>query len=535
MALDRVEEIKTELQCLGVRVSSRAVRSHRIRKGGAGPAEGITVVLNGSPASVPFSSDFVADSPYLLAHSGKQLTLHRGESPLGGVRVSLQPEPAFHREQTREGTPFWKIALLHGSDCLASTVLQSCTYWGTGQGCRFCGIGLSLKAGKTVLRKEPEELARVALAAKQEGVRHVTLTSGSTVSRSVEGQLFEDSSRAIAEATGLPVHVQLMPPFSKERLEGLREAGVTSLGVHLESFDVPLLRTLAPCKASLPLEAYQQVWQDGVEVFGPGQVSSYLLMGLGETQQSLLEGCERLAGLGVYPYLVPFRPIPGTMLASRKTMDPEQAKDIYRQAALILEEHRLHWTSVKAGCVRCRGCSALPDYQDALARQSKARPRYEEIVWEVIRSGPFLESAYAIRREVFVEEQGLFRDTDRDGWEKDSIHIVARRGMQCLGTVRITPLGDCNWLGSRLAVKKTWRGRLGFRLVRKAEEEVIKRGARRFVAYIQLSRVDFFTQCGWRCVDRIPDYHGKPHMLMTAAGPLWKEEKASLHSAGHAP
>lgn len=533
MALDRVEEIKAEIQCLGVRVCSSEDLCRRIRKGGAGPAEGITVLVNGSPASVPFSSRFVSDSPFLLARKGGRWVLHHRETRLDSVRVSFLPEPLFYREQTPEGIPFRKIALFHGSDCLASTVLQTCTYWGTGQGCRFCGIGLSWKTGTTVLQKEAGQLARVALAAKQEGVRHVTLTSGSTGDRMLEEQLFRDSSRAITEATGLPVHVQLMPPFSRAQLERLRDAGVASLGIHRESFDNGLLSSIAPCKASIPLDAFLQAWRDGVEVFGRGQVSSYLLMGLGETEQSLKEGCSRLADLGVYPFLVPFRPIPGTTLAFRKPMDPQAAKEIYWQAALILEEHELHWSSVKAGCVRCRGCSALPDFQNALDRQRRSQAQNGKIAWEVFRSGPYLASAYAIRHEVFVEEQGLFQETDRDGWEEDSIHIVARMDNRCLGTVRMTPLGDSNWLGSRLAVKKNHRGRLGFRLVRKAEEEVIKRGAKRFVAYIQLSRVDFFTQCGWRCVSEVPDYHGKPHMLMMAAGPLWKKINTDSPGAGN--
>jgi len=522
--VNRVEEIKTELQCLGVRRKGNSAADPvvRLRTGGAGPAEGITLLLNGSPASVPFASDFVSDSPYGLVRDNDCWALVRGGERLR-IRVVPLAEASFYRSRTEDGVAFEKIALLHGADCLASTVLQSCSYWGTPLGCRFCGIGLSWKAGKTVLKKRPRDLASVAMAAREQGVRHVTLTAGATEGRGLEWGLCLEASRAIAEASGLPVHVQLMPPVPRGRLDKLRAAGVQSIGIHLETWDPDLLRRVAPCKARLPRRMYLDSWLAAVEVFGRGQVESFLLMGLGESEQSLLDGCGELASLGVYPYLVPFRPIPGTSLATRKPPNPETAKGIYRRAARILEGAGLDWAASRAGCVRCRGCSALPDYQDALAR-GRSRPVVpDRLAWEVVRAGPFAEASFAIRHEIFVEEQGFFEHTDLDGLDADSFHIVVRQGSRCLGTVRITPLGGDLWLGSRLGVRQGYRGSLGARLVEKAEAEVLRRGGKRFTAYIQKPRVGFFRGCGWRALEEIADYHGRPHTLMAAAGPLWTE------------
>ena len=520
MALVRIEELKTELQSLGVRILAPAGEACRVREGGAGPAEGTTLVLGGSPASVPAFSDFVSESPFHLEQVQDHWGLFRGDERIH-LPVTLPPEPPFYRKSTAEGVPYRKIALMHGVDCLASTVLQACSYWGTRSACRFCGVGLSWKAGKTELTKEPGLLAEVAGEAKKSGARHVTLTAGSTKDRRLEWQLFRETARAISRSAGLPVHVQVMPPITGCQMEMLREDGVATIGIHLESFDTAVLKELAPCKASIPLEEYIRAWEEAVRVFGRNQVSSFLLMGLGETPESLLDGCERLASIGVYPYLVPFRPIPGTPLAHRSPVRPEFATEIYREAARILETHNLHWGAVRAGCVRCRGCSALPDFQDAL----------EEFDLEVTEGGPFLEASYAIRREVFVEEQRMFRHTDRDEMDALSVHILAVKGAECAGTVRITPLGNGEWLGSRLAVRRPFRGRVGAQLVKRAEEEVKKRGGRRFRAYIQASKVRFFERCAWRSLKKIPDFHGRPHVLMLAAGPLWKEGP-SAHFSG---
>ena len=67
-------------------------------------------------------------------------------------------------------------------------------------------------------------------------------------------------------------------------------------------------------------------------------------------------------------------------------------------------------------------------------------------------------------------------------------------------------------------------------LVKRAEEEVKKRGGRRFLAYIQSSKVEFFERCAWRRVKKIPDFHGRPHVLMLAAGPIWEEGSLPRHS-----
>ena len=45
-----------------------------------------------------------------------------------------------------------------------------------------------------------------------------------------------------------------------------------------------------------------------VEVFGRGQVSTYLIAGLGDSPDALVAMAETLLALGVYPFVVPFVP-----------------------------------------------------------------------------------------------------------------------------------------------------------------------------------------------------------------------------------
>src|SRR6202166_1490926 len=81
---------------------------------------------------------------------------------------------------TADGVPYWQIALLH-LDSLASTVIQTCAYWGNSDQCTFCGIGVTLANGRTIARKTPQMLAEVAVAAKElDGAVDATLTTGTT-------------------------------------------------------------------------------------------------------------------------------------------------------------------------------------------------------------------------------------------------------------------------------------------------------------------------------------------------------------------
>jgi biotin synthase-related radical SAM superfamily protein len=71
-----------------------------------------------------------------------------------------------------------------------------------------------------------------------------------------------------------------------------------------------------------------------------------------------------LCELGVYPFIVPLRPIPGTPLAHTTPPSPAKMISIYQQVSSLLKKHELSWEKSKAGCVRCGACSALPDFED---------------------------------------------------------------------------------------------------------------------------------------------------------------------------
>ncbi len=437
--------LKVELQSLGVRVNDLHLS---VRQGGAGPAEGAVILFDGHHVSIPLRSPFVVRSPYYLEKQSGRYLLVRDRERI--KEIWLPKTPGFYSKHTREGIPYYQIALLHGEDCLGSTVVQTCLYQDEGRGCKFCGISESLNSKKTIARKTPSHLAEVAEAAKSEGVRHAVLTSGCWGDDSSVIYYLADCTRAIKQRTGLKVQAQFNPPANLDLLSVLKEAGVDTVGINIESFEPSVLKEVSPHKARVGQEGYRRCWQEAVRIFGRNQVISFLIAGLGESSQSLIRGCEQLAELGVYPHIVPLRPIPGTEMAGRKPPAPARMEQIYERAAYVLKTAGLSWRMIAAGCGRCPACSALAEFEDHLAEK--------DITCQIARTKDELNTCYQIRHQVFVKEQGIFKGSDQDEEDPQAIHLLARGGSEVQGTVRLHWKGDGQWWGSRLAVLPEFRG-----------------------------------------------------------------------------
>jgi radical SAM protein (TIGR04043 family) len=122
-----------------------------------------------------------------------------------------------------------------------------------------------------------------------------------------------------------------------------------------------------PGKAEVPVATYLEAFAAAVKVFGRGQVSTYILAGLGDTREEILDMCERVAELGVYPFVVPFVPIAGTPLERAASPEPRFMQELLSDVAELLARKRLRSTDIKAGCGRCGACSSLRLREAALA------------------------------------------------------------------------------------------------------------------------------------------------------------------------
>ena len=358
------QQVITDLQSQGLNLRLDEIGAAG-RKGGAGPSDHKAVTIGSTTVMVPVYTNGAAQSPY-----GVDCDRTTGQSYLTKYNKVISPlnfpnQPRFYSLKTDDGTPYSKIALLHSNNVLATTVLQTCIrYENRKTACQFCAISQSLEGDRTIARKTPEQLAEVAEAAvRLDGVEHMIMTTGTPNVTDRGAAYLTQCASAIRAKVALPIQVQCEPPDDFGWFEKMRAAGIDSLGMHLEAVDPVVRARIMPGKAKVSVEYYFEAFAAAVKVFGRGQVSTYLLAGLGDSQETLLKASERLIAAGVYPFVVPFVPIVGTPLSHFSPPSSEFMFELYEGIGRQLKAANLLSSEMKAGCAKCGACSALSQFE----------------------------------------------------------------------------------------------------------------------------------------------------------------------------
>ncbi|MDT5072775.1 MAG: hypothetical protein QOH82_2095 [Mycobacterium sp.] len=341
---------RVDLTLLGIRG-----RPPVSRAAGAGPSADGHLVIDGRAAAIPLNPE----SPFVF--DGSRVLLDGEDS---GLTVDVIDRPRFYDLQTADGVSYEQIARLHGRNVLATTVIQTCIRYGVDQRCRFCSIEESLRSGATTAVKRPHQLAEVAEAAvRLDGVAQLVMTTGTSAGTDRGARHLARCVRAVkAVVPGLPIQVQCEPPADLAVLTELRHAGADAIGIHVESLDDAVRRRWMPGKATVPLAQYRDAWREAVGVFGRNQVSTYLLVGLGEDPEELIAGAAELIDMGVYPFVVPFRPHPGTLAVDvdgARAPDAATVEKVSREVANALRMAGMAGVDQKAGCAACGACGVL--------------------------------------------------------------------------------------------------------------------------------------------------------------------------------
>ncbi|HYJ69811.1 MAG TPA: MSMEG_0568 family radical SAM protein [Nocardioidaceae bacterium] len=349
-----------DLQARGLRVETPIER----RSGGAGPADSGFLWVGGYSITVPTDNAAAAGSPYVLRAEDDGYAIFEGD--VRRATASTQRRPRFYDLTTADGIPYWKIGLLH-LDSFASTVVQTCSYWGNDDQCKFCGIGVSLDSARTIVKKSPEQLAEVAVAAKElDGAVDATLTTGSSNGVDRGARYVARCGQAVKERAGLPVEVQFEPPMKLDVIDEVADMGIDSVGIHVESFDPAVLANVAPAKARTGIDYYFRAWEYAVARFGEGQVSTYVILGMGEDPDLTVEGCRRAIDIGVFPFVVPIRPVAGSLMEDLLPPERDYTQRIYHKVASYMAVRGMDTSVPKAGCARCQACSGLQGMQNLL-------------------------------------------------------------------------------------------------------------------------------------------------------------------------
>lgn len=109
-----------------------------------------------------------------------------------------------------------------------------------------------------------------------------------------------------------------------------------------------------------------------------------------------------------------------------------------------------------------------------------------------------LAQCFAIRREVFVEEQGVSEAEEIDGHDADRQHYLAFLDGRAAATARLWPIEGGVKI-QRVAVLRTARGTgLGAALMRRIVEDILAEGGeRQIVLASQMQAIPFYEKIGF--------------------------------------
>lgn len=104
----------------------------------------------------------------------------------------------------------------------------------------------------------------------------------------------------------------------------------------------------------------------------------------------------------------------------------------------------------------------------------------------------------AIRTEVFVHEQQVAQAQEWDGLDEHALHVLARAGVEAVGTGRLLlEAGNIARIG-RMAVRKAWRGQgIGAALLRKLIALARERGCEEAYLHAQTHALAFYARHGF--------------------------------------
>ncbi len=139
-----------------------------------------------------------------------------------------------------------------------------------------------------------------------------------------------------------------------------------------------------------------------------------------------------------------------------------------------------------------------------------------------IRSEGELMQALALREIVFIEEQSVPEQLERDEDDARAFHVLAMSGGHAIGTGRLVPLakapeGETGTWGrvGRMAVLQAHRRQgIGSKLLVALETEAQKRGFSGILLHAQLSAMDFYKQHGYQPQGAVFEEAGMPHLEM---------------------
>ena len=308
-----------------------------LSRNSAGPgAGGLSLFLRIGPSLVRLEAVRRGKAPLVLRERHGRFEILRNGRP---VAADVKPVHAgFH-------APGQAFVNLHGR----------CRYH-----CAFCTLADPPRG--TISPERWASLIKQALRAQR--VDAVAITTGVPATPS---SACRDVARLVASIRSEFPHVPIgVEPYTTRPadLRLLRKAGACELKLNVQCASRSLFDKVCP---GLDWDGIWENLRAGVKLFGRGKVCSNIILGLGETDDEVLEAVERLAVLGVAADLRPLKLGPGNEEAlaralGQKPRRPGRARleKLCAAQARLFRKHGIDPSLFRTMCHRCTACDLEP-------------------------------------------------------------------------------------------------------------------------------------------------------------------------------
>lgn len=206
------------------------------------------------------------------------------------------------------------------------------------------------------------------LETKDLNLRSISVTTSSPPDKTKEelvNEMIDIAKKIKVDTKGkdIPIGMSLQTP-SVDHLRRLKEAGVSEMRLNLETYNRQLAESLMPNKK---IDDILKSIEHAVEIFGKEKVSSNLIIGLGETDDDILQGVEVLSEMGalstLYPYDYIGAPSNPTIEPPDEKFKRPSAERIFNLAVehkKILEKYGLDPLAAKTMCCSCAASHLYP-------------------------------------------------------------------------------------------------------------------------------------------------------------------------------
>ena len=320
MEIQKQIKIKADLLCKGMRVSDGAKKRLSAEYPDfftKGIMHSINIKFSDTNVNVSVADDFATYSPYLLSEINGDffITADDGQSFSVGFFGTLPHTDTVVDDYAR----------LHSTGCVTIWPSTNCCYDKNTEKCRFCSI---VKTSETPL--DPVDLANGIknLFEKSSG-NMLNFSGGTYVNPDNMADYWITLVKKIRQFSNCKIAIELAPPANLNKLDDLKSAGADVVIMNLEIADDALREKICPGKSKITRDHYYAAFHRAVKLFGYGQVSSVLIAGI-QPKEDIISECEKLSSIGVFPTVMPIRPLDNADMDFSKRATPRPYRDCHQ-------------------------------------------------------------------------------------------------------------------------------------------------------------------------------------------------------------